>query len=91
MRYNLPAFKLKYFQYTLSKLEIWNRFTQTINLTLPRKSQGALLRSEANLRSIFDNTDTSYIFPGNQQYTDIIQNLPAAVYKCDSGGNMRNT
>ena len=52
MRYNLPAIKSTYFQSTLSKLEIWNCFTQTINLALPGKFKRSRLKYEATLRSI---------------------------------------
>ena len=61
MKQASPALSSKYLRNIVPDFELWKRFTQTLNLAERNRFSKALLKSEANLRSIFDNMDTSYI------------------------------
>src|SRR5665647_25194 len=60
MKLYLPAINSKYLLKHIPNRGIW-KFTQRLNLPERENSSKALLKSEASLRSIFDNMDTSYI------------------------------
>ena len=61
MKLYLPAINSKYLLKHIPNRGIWKFLHKALNLPERENSSKALLKSEASLRSIFDNMDTSYI------------------------------